>query len=196
MKLRLFRILLQVVETKVEIIVEAVGRDARILPVAGRVHFEGGGQMVGVADHRDGDVSHQHRAFQAVRVVQPLEFRPDGIGLVPAVNHQNAALADKFHRLHKSIDIGGQGLAGGRIDHDGHGGPLFAGRQRKRDGQQEQKYKRSFHLIPELQKSEFRVKTEIPICWDFSGKSLNKAKITIFRHKINLSGRVLPRLFL
>ena len=77
--------------------------------------------MVGVADHRDGDVSHQDGAFQPFFFVEAAEFRPERIGVVPAIHQEQAPFSDRLHRGYEGIDVGGDGLSRGRIDHHGHG---------------------------------------------------------------------------
>ena len=104
--------------------------------------------MMRVADHRDGNRTHQHGAFQPVFIVKPLELRPEGIGLGPAADHQDAALADRFHRGDEGIDVFGNRLIGSRIDHDSHETLFLPRRERNGDGKQgKENQEQSLHSV-------------------------------------------------
>ena len=83
----LYRVALQVAEAQVEVVVEAVAGHRRVAPGHGLAHLEGRGEELCVADHRHGNVAHEHGSHDGVcpQGMEALQLGAYAVGHAPAV---------------------------------------------------------------------------------------------------------------
>ena len=90
----------EVIESQVEIIVEAVRRDSHFLErILSLVHLVGGGHILGFHHHGDGDVTYEDGTLDSVLLVQVVEGGSDFVRVLPGGGAQINAKAIVFNSL-------------------------------------------------------------------------------------------------
>ena len=117
-------ILLEEIERKVEIIVETVGGHARLFPVACLVHLKGRREILGIADHRDGNIAYEDTTLQGRLLIgiQPFELFFDGFRTLPVVDEQIGGQSVVLDTLFIGINGGACPVITLLVDDDGKTG--------------------------------------------------------------------------